>query len=306
MPRVTDSRWVSSRVGLVDDPQARRPAAQAPVGVLEGHLVVVVEHADARDGRALDVQRGAGGREHRAGHVGGPVGRLLEAVAVVEPLRRAEVAMRARRLDAAVGVEQLGRGHADVVAGVGGLLQGLEPAAVGDDVAVEEDDVAGRLAQAAVGVAGEAELLGALDELGAAQPALQAPAVLGVRAGVVADDDAHAPLVRGAAQRAHALDGHVGVAVGRDDDGHRAPLLAVPALGLDPLGAVGAPVAEPAPERGRAQRKRDHAQHRLARAQVLQREPRAARERAQAGHARPSSESFWRTPGGRRGAREPR
>ena len=106
--------------------------------------------------------------------------------------------MRARRLDAAVGVEQLGRGHADVVARVGRLLERLEPAPVGDHVAVEQDDVAAGLADAAVGVAGKAELLGALDDLGALELGQAAP-VLGVGAGVVAHDDLDPLGVGGAA-----------------------------------------------------------------------------------------------------------
>src|SRR4051795_12395432 len=293
------------RVGLVDDLQAALPAAQAPVGVLEGHLVVVVEHADALDRFPLDVEGGPGGGEHGRGHVGRAVGRLLEAVPMVEPLGRAEVAVRAGGLDAAIGVEQLGCGHADAVALVGGLLEGLEPTAVGDDVAVEEDDVSGGAPQAAVGVASEAELLVALDDLGTAQ-ADEALSVLGVRARVVADEDAGAFLVGRPEQRADAFNRHVRVAIGGDDDGHVAPVVAVPAPGLHPLGAVGAPVAEPAPDRGGAQGERDRAQQRLARAEVLEGEPGAAGEAPDPSHARPSNDNLRRTPVGSRFARDPR
>ena len=71
---------------------------------------------------------------------GRPVVGALEAVAVVEPLGRAQVAVCAGGLDAAVGVEQHRPHHAGVVA-VGRVLERLEPAAVRDHVVVEHDHV---------------------------------------------------------------------------------------------------------------------------------------------------------------------
>jgi hypothetical protein len=53
--------------------------------------------------------------QHGAVDVGRSVVGRLEAVAMIEPLGRAEVAMHAGVLDAPVGIQQLGTDDADVV-----------------------------------------------------------------------------------------------------------------------------------------------------------------------------------------------
>ena len=65
---------------------------------------------------ARDVHARAGDRQHRLADVGRAPVRRLEAVAMIEPLRCAEVADRAGVLDPVVAVEQLAADDPDVVA----------------------------------------------------------------------------------------------------------------------------------------------------------------------------------------------
>ncbi len=108
--------------------EARLPGAQAPVDVLVGHRVALVEQADPLDQLAAHVHARACDRQRGAGAPGRTPAGGLEAVAVVEPLGRVAVAHRAAELDATVGILQLGADDADVLVAVSGVLQTLEPA----------------------------------------------------------------------------------------------------------------------------------------------------------------------------------
>jgi hypothetical protein len=146
------------RGGEVEHAEAGLPRAQAPVDVLESHRVTLVEQADALDHRAADIHARTGDRERRARAPGRtPVGGL-EAVAVVEPLRRVAVAHRPAELDAPIGVLQLRADDAGVGVAVGRVLQALQPAGQRLDVGVQHTHIALAVAgpQAAVDVRGEA------------------------------------------------------------------------------------------------------------------------------------------------------
>ena len=91
----------------VQDAEARLPRPQAPVDVLVGHRVALVEQPDALDHLPAHVHARAGDGERRARAPGRPPVARLEAVAVVEPLRLIAVAHRAAELDAPVRVLQL-------------------------------------------------------------------------------------------------------------------------------------------------------------------------------------------------------
>ena len=124
----------------------------------------------------------------------GPQSGGLEAVAVVEPLRRVAVAHGPAELDAPVGVLQLRADDADVLVLVSRVLKTLKPARQRLDVGVQHDDVAVGFARAhaAVRVCGEARVLLRRDEHVDALDLSQRGEVLRAAA-IVGDDDAKHP-----------------------------------------------------------------------------------------------------------------
>ena len=296
----------------------RLPGAQAVVDILESHREVLVEAADPVERVAADVHARTGDRERGVTHGGRPVLRRLEAVAMVEPLRRPEVPVRAGGLDAAVRIEQHRPHDSCAVLRVRGVLERLEPCPMTDDVVVEDDNVVARRRadDAAVHAGRVAAVFVREDDLGAGQPA---QALLVARlAAVVHHDDAHAALRHGPAQAADGVDRRGRIAVGGHHDRHGPSLASVPVAHAPVLDPEAEAVADPSlhahePER-RAQRSRDE----LPPAVVLDRQVRApgqvVQERAPAGalrelraahQARPSSDSAPRSRGGRRSARAP-
>ncbi len=263
----------------VDGLPAGLPGAQAEVHVLERHAVGLVEDADLAEHVAAQVHARARRAEHRQRDVGLRVRRVLEAVAVVEPLRSAEVAIGAGRLDPLVGVDELGPGDADARAAVGGVLQAGQPPAARDDVGVQDDDVAiGRDARdAGVGRAGEAPVLRQHHDL-RAPVGPQGGGMGGVGGGIVDDDHAEAAAARRAPEALGGLDRQRRVPVAGDHRGDRAPVAPVPAPRDGLHAAVARSVAQARADRRRAQGEGDDAQGELARAVVLEGEPAAADE----------------------------
>ena len=100
----------------VDHADARLPRAQAVIDVLVGHREALVEEArPARSRGGVMYMHAPVTASTGPAMPAGPQFAGLEAVAVVEPLGRAEVAHRATELDAPVGVEQLRAHDPDVL-----------------------------------------------------------------------------------------------------------------------------------------------------------------------------------------------
>ena len=152
---------------LVAHRPVRLPGPQAVVHVLVAHGVAVVQGSDGVDQVAAQVHARSGHGDGVRADLRRAVVLGLEAVAVVEPLGGAHVAVGARRLDPPVRVQQARAHDADLVVVVGRHLQRVQPAAVGRHVAVQHHHVLagpGQL-QAAVHAGGVAGVLGGLHEL---------------------------------------------------------------------------------------------------------------------------------------------
>ena len=222
---------VEARRGKVHDAKAGLPGTQTPVDVLVGHRIGLVEQPDALDQLARHIHACSGHRQHRAGHRrGAPIPRL-EAVAVVEPLRRPEVARRAGELDAPVGVEQPRADDANVLLLGGRVLQARQPAGARLDVGVQDDHVPLGTgdAQPAIDVRGEAHVLGPLDDLDARDRS-QRLEMLRTTA-VVGDDHPRHPPRHSVGDAVHQRPNALGVAEARDHDVNGLPALAIPGKG---------------------------------------------------------------------------
>ena len=223
------------RIRRVTDLPTGLPGPQAVVNVLERHREVGVELPQLVNQLTAQVHRRTGHCERRIGHGGRPIVGTLEAVTVVEPLRSAAVAVGARRLDASVGVQEHRAGDADVVPGVSGVLECLQPGAVAKHVVVENDDVvlAAREAQPAVD-AGRVALVGAAEHDLCALDLLE-PRLMWRLASVVDHDDPRPPAVDGPLETPNRVDRRRRVSIGRHDDRDGATLAAIPPTCVAPL-----------------------------------------------------------------------
>ena len=158
---------IQARRGEVEDAQARLPRSQAPVDILVGHRIALVQQPHAPAGLTRDVHARAGHRQHRSGDPRRAPVRRLEAIAMVEPLGRARVAHRAGELDAPVGIKKARAHGRHVVRLRSGVLQARKPARARLGVGVEHDDVALGIGctQAPVDVRGEAAVLPTLHDV---------------------------------------------------------------------------------------------------------------------------------------------
>ena len=247
--------------GEVHDAEARLPRAQAPVDVLVGHRVTLVEQPHALDHHASHVHTRPRHRQRRPRLARRPPAHRLEAVAVVEPLGGVEVAHRPAELDAPVGIQKLGSHDADVVLLRGGVLQARQPSRPRLHVGVQHDDVAVLRggAQATVDVGGEARVCGALDDLDP-RDRPQRGEVLGATR-VVGDDQARHPARDRPADALHECRHPVGVAETRDHHVDGPTVLAIPSkraahLQVTRLSAQ----PQPVPQRREAQRKRERSE----------------------------------------------
>ena len=217
------------RGGEVQHAEARLPRPQAPVDVLIGHPVALVEQPNAVDHRPAHVHARAGDRERGARAPGRAPIRRFEAVAVVEPLWLIAVAHGAAELDAPIRVLQLRTDDACVLVAVCRVLQALEPAGQRLDVGVQYDHVARSVCgpQPAIDVRGKAGVALALDHDIDPLDRAQLRQVLRAAAVVGDDQTGHARpgrLTDAAHERAHTLR----VSVAGDHDVHRRAVLAVP------------------------------------------------------------------------------
>lgn len=174
-------------IGGIERLPAGEPSAPGEVGVFHVHEEGMVEAAEVEEEVAADSEGGAGDSADGEGGIEGGGG-LVEAAAEGDT-GAMDIIPGGIYLGWVLLDEDFGGGEADIVIGLEGGDERLEPVWLGDSVGVEEDeDIAGGVVGAEIIGATEAEVVVTVEE-GDLGPALGDGGGAIIGGGVIDDDD---------------------------------------------------------------------------------------------------------------------